>query len=168
MAEGYNIELSIKSQIEFPAECLMCGRDAKGQKRTIQIGPLNRDIAFSIKIKNTIDVPMHRSCSDKFGVAFWKRYGLIFILIPLGLFLEIYFDKTVGPFYKHFGQHLLWDLSFLLGLAALLIPILKWWHNHPLPIECEYEPGKYIFTFKSRTYAERFAQINKTTVKKRV
>lgn len=169
MAEGYNVELNTKAKIEFPTECLMCGRDAKGQKRTLQIGPLNRDLALSSKIKNTINVPMHRNCSRKFGIAFWKRYGTILILIPL-LFLlgEIYFNKTIGQFYKHFGQYLLWSLFFLLGIVAIFIPIILWWHNHPLQIECDYEKGNYVFTFKDRIYAEKFAQLNKTQVKQRV
>lgn len=164
MAEGYNVELSSELQIAFPAECLICRRNAHGEKRTIQIGPLDHNLAFS-KIKNTIDVPMHGRCSKKFGLSFWKRYGFLLICGVVNLIIfAMYFDITKEPT----GQYILKRIILMLGFVAVVAPFFIWWHNHPLQIECEYEKGNYVFTFEDRVYAEKFAQLNKTTIKKRV
>lgn len=164
MAEGYNVEISIKSPVEFPDECPICKRNARGNKSTIQIGPLDHNLAFS-KIKNTIVVPMHIGCAKKFGLSFWKRYGFILFcgIVNLVIF-AIYFDITKEPT----GQYVFKRIILMLGFVLVLAPFIVWWFNHPLPIECEYEKGNYIFTFEDRNYAERFAQLNNAQVKKRV
>ena len=163
MVEGYSVELSSKSDILFPAECLMCGHDADGQERTIKIDPFNIDLVLS-KRKKTVSIPMHRICSKKFGYAFWKRHGIILVSGTLSLVFYLYFYPPVKPFLKYF----LWDVFFMLCFITLLSPFLLWWSRNPLPIECVHKQGVYIFTFTDRCYAESFAQLNKTAIKKGV
>ena len=161
MAEGFNVEIISKSQIKYPEECIVCGRNANGQKGKVQVGPLDMNMAFSKK--NIVEVPMHNRCSTKYKLTFWKRYGFIFIIGAVVLIaLIIYTD------YDSISDRLINRIILIIVLSVVLIPILVWHFNRPLPIECEYEKGNYIFTFNNRSYAERFAQINGSKVEKRI
>jgi hypothetical protein len=98
-------------------------------------------------------------------LAFWKRYGFVILFGALTLVIFANnFNITKEPFVQYTIERTL----FIIGVAIILLPFVLWHFNHPLPIECEYRKGNYIFTFKNRAYAERFAQMNKTNLSKRV
>lgn len=163
MSQGHNVQLDLNAQIVFPAECVVCDRNANGGVKAVKIGPFDRDRS-NARIKDSLSVPMHPSCSRKYTFLFWKKYSLTFVVLAISIIIVImYFDISKEPI----GQYLFKRLLLLLASTAIMIPIILFWNlKRPLPIECEHEKGKVDITFKSKTYAERFAQINQAALKK--
>ena len=160
MAKGYSVELSSKGNIVFPDECVVCRSNAHGQKNNISILPVDYSSAFS-----NMDVPMHERCSSKYSVSKLMRYGTVFLILAIFLLIFIlYFNITKEPFLQYFLKRII----HFAALIIVLIPLLRWHSNHPLPIEGSHGKGKYIFTFEDRPYAEHFAEMNNTHAKKRV
>jgi hypothetical protein len=80
-------------------------------------------------------------------------------LFVFNTYIDITKDTTV--------QYVLKMTIFAIVTAIVIAPFVLWHFNRPMPIECEYEKGNYILTFKNRTYADRFARINGSEVKMR-
>lgn len=166
MAESFQVCLNINSKIVFPQKCVVC------KKTCYDTFPIrgNPDINFWVggwkwllRLTKKIDVCCHRACAKKIKISLLRRNYLLFIVVALGLVITIY---LFGPAYLSLGERIFSRFFLILLVFLLLIPPLIWQDRHPAIFEFVLNGDIIEFTFKDREYAEEFALLNNTKIKK--
>jgi len=161
MKKGFIVKVKDSQSLSFPEYCVVCGRPHNGQHGTIELDPGSiSSIAFTIQMLRSIDklsskkhilsIPGHQSCIKSIRKAFWFRILFYFLIAAPIVIIGI--QQGLNRFY----------MFLLLGVIAL--PIIFWEFSHPLPINYNHRYGEYVFEFKNRDYAERFALLNNAKV----
>lgn len=161
--KGFIVKVNDLKFLSFPEYCIVCGRQYKGRYGTIEIGPVSKrrpylpvHISMLLLIdkisskEHVLSVPGHQKCIKSIRTAFWIR-TLFYFLIAVPVFI-IGIKYGLNRFYM-----------FLICLV-IAVPFIFWEFSHPLPINYEYRNGEYVFEFKDRDYAERFALLNDAKV----
>ena len=164
MKNNYIVKISDSQDLIFPEDCVVCGCPHNGQLGNIEMHPSASGYfssfiwIFSLldKIssrKSLLSIAGHQSCLRSVRRSYWFR-TLLFLLIITPIYI-IGREQGVNRLY----------MLFICILLAL--PFVLWEYSRPLPIEYDYEKGKYVFTFTNRSYAERFASLNNTKMELR-
>lgn len=162
MKHFHTVEVSDEQYPLFPEGCIICRKpldvsfdclemhDVFGRKHSSIITFFNAP--GTAGELHTLKAPAHRECLKSITLKFRTR-NLLPILVGTPVLIT--------------GMSGVWNnyLILLIGIAAAA-PLVIWDIAHPLPLEYEHLPGKHIFRFRDRTYADDFAVHNKTSTKK--
>jgi hypothetical protein len=161
MKKGFTVKVKDSHSLSFPEYCVVCGRPYHGQLGKIELDPsstssmvtpiwMGRGIDKISSKKHVLSIPGHQSCIKSIRKAFWIR-NLFYVLIAISV-LIIGIKQGLNKFYM------------ILLATVIALPIVLWEFSHPLPINYNHRNGEYIFEFKDRDYAERFALLNNAKV----
>lgn len=153
MKSGSNVNIDSDALINFPRECVVCGKKGGLVRRSIICNPSGQFGYWKWLIGKIekLTLPIHESCGKQVNLTIVIRSVALWLVATLVLLLVINFELEK-----------LYALP-LLGLFGL--PIILWQIYNPPHIEViDNNSNKIEFCFRDHNYAEEFARLNNTEV----
>jgi hypothetical protein len=153
MKSGSNVNIDANALINFPGECVVCGKKGGLVKRKIICNPSGQFGYWKWLIGKIekLTLPIHEPCGKQVNLAIVIRSVTLWLVATLVLLLVINLELE-----KSYGL-------LLLGLFGL--PVILWQTYNPPHIEVrEKNSNKIEFFFRERSYAKEFARLNNTEV----
>jgi len=150
---GYSVQIPFGNRVILPGDCVICCGPVKDDVGRIVI----ENLLFHKHLK---DVPfaIHERCAKKLRRDTWTRY--MALLLAGGLASSVfylYIDTSQWPYWYE-------RALYTCFLVLVLLPFGIRQMRTPLPLECSVEGSQFVFRFRSRAYAAKFAQLNHARV----
>ncbi len=155
MALGTDVVLKDDADVLFPEKCVVCGLPTEYKTDRLEADPPPSyfgGFKWLAGKTGSLRFPLHSRCSDKLKNQLSFRNLLIFGFVIIISVIGIYHGLNR------------WEI-ITLGLL-LILPIALWQMHNPPPVTFTVDDGIITFTFKDRSYAVNFAEINNTTIER--
>ncbi len=161
MKRLYTVEVNDEQYPLFPDGCIICRKPLDASFDCLEIHDVFGRKHSSIMTffhapdraagLHTLKAPAHCECLKSISFKYRTRN-----MLPILVGASVLITGMSGAWNNY--------LILLIGLISAA-PLVIWDITHPVPLEYERIPGKYVFRFRDQAYAKAFAACNRTVTK---
>ena len=148
MPLSIDIKIEEHREIAFPKRCMLCGSECGSEVARIRANPTGWYGMFPWLLGRTkrLAIPAHAACGKKLRRSILRRNLLLLVVVAIALVVVLRLEMEKLP-------------AMATLVVSALIPVI-WQVIYPPAFEFTNSRGLYELSFRDKSYAREFADLN--------